>query len=227
MTIVGVVASSDLRTVSSTPIPLGQGSLAPSTLTEAANEVNERLLRSQQAVRDVLDLFDIIDLRMLSGLVGELFSSAVAGADNRLLKNPNIDGYPDLCDVSTGDTAYSTADFIAFPGGGLEVKNTFGLKRTGVDIGPRQTRSGLIQRKLVWKAHHRSTNRLVALRSDYISGVPQIVAGYFSSDLIPADWTEKQQPREGSTMTSFCQTRASAFEKLQAGLLFVHKGYEG
>ncbi len=220
------MTSGALRTVSKTPIPLINGSLLPSTLTAAAVEVNSRLVGSQQAVRDVLDLYDIIDLRMLSGLIGELFSTAASHADHRLSKNPNIDGYPDLCDMSGRRRTYSMSDYIAFPDGGLEVKNTFGVKRAGGDIGPRQTRAGLIQRQLVWKAHHRTTNNLVALRSDYIAGVPQIVAGYFSSDLVPDDWTEKQQPKEGSTMTSFCQTRPSAFEKLRKGPLFVHPEYE-
>ena len=67
---------------------------------------------------------------------------------------------------------------------------------------------------------------MVGLQSDYIDGIPQIVAGYFASDLTVDDWTEKQQPKQGSTMTSFCQTRPSAFSKLCAGIVFVHPSYE-
>ena len=117
-------------------------------------------------------------------------------------------------------------DYLAFPDGGLEVKNTFGVKRRGADLAQRQTRTGLIQKRLVWKAHHRMTNNLVGLHSDYIDGTPQIVAGYFASDLTVDDWTEKQQPKVGSTMTSFCQTRSSAFTKLSDGILFIHPSYE-
>ncbi len=208
-------------------IPLAQGKIAPHQLTNAASEVNRRLTESQQEVKDVLDLYDIIDLRMLSGLIGELFSTVLAEREPRLRKNPDIDGYPDLCDISKGIGIWTEVDYRSFPHGGLEVKNTFGLKRPGVEVGPRQTRLGLVQRQLVWKAHHRLTNNLVALRSDYIGKVPQIVAGYYSADLTADDWTEKQQPREGSTMTSFCQTRPSAFEKLRKGLVFLHEDYEG
>jgi len=220
------VTPSRLKTVGTRDISLSKGSLAPFKLTEAAEDVNRRLLQSESEVRDVLDLYDIIDLRMLSGLIGELFSTALERVDNRLQKNPNIDGYPDLCDVSATSRTYSMSDYIAFPHGGLEVKNTFGVKRSGADIAQRQTRAGLIQRQLVWKAHHRTTNNLVGLQSDYIDGIPQIVAGYFASDLTVDDWTEKQQPKEGSTMTSFCQTRPSAFSKLCAGIIFVHPSYE-
>ncbi len=219
--------ASMLRTVSKNAISLVSGSIAPEQMTQAAVEVNTRLVRSQQQVRDVLDIFDIIDLRMLSGLIGELFSTVLADSDERLKKNPNIDGYPDLCDISRGVRSWIDADYLEFPDGGLEVKNTFGLKKAGIAIGPRETRLGLVQRQLVWKAHHRLTNNLVALRSDYINGVPQIVAGYFSAELVVDDWTDKQQPKEGSTMTSFCQTRPSAFAKLRSGLIFVHEGYEG
>ena len=138
------MTSGALRTASTTLIPLINGSLLPSTLTAAAVEVNSRLVGSQRAVRDVLDLYDIIDLRMLSGLIGELFSTAAAHADHRLSKNPNIDGYPDLCDMSGRPRKYSMSDYIAFPDGGLEVKNTFGVKRAGDEIGLRQTRAGRI-----------------------------------------------------------------------------------
>lgn len=203
------------------------GTVTPFQITESAEEVNERLSRSQQVMGHVLDLYDIIDLRMLSGLIGELFSSVMSSRDRRLQKNPNIDGYPDLCDVSRGGRQWTPTDYLSFPDGGLEVKNTFGLKRSGVEIGHRMTRRNLVQRQLVWKAHHRTTNNLVALRSDYLNGIPQIVAGYFSSNLAVEDWTEKQQPKVGSTMTSFCQTRPTAFEKLKQGLIFIHEDYEG
>ena len=206
-------------------VELMQGFITSSEIASAANEVNEKLRLAREMRLNVLDLFDVIDLRMLSGLIGELFSSVLSLKDDRLLKNPNIDGYPDLCDVSSKPVGLVSADFVHFPFGGIEVKNTFGVKKAGAVLRPRESRRGKIQRQLVWKAHHRSTNGLLGLQSDYIDGIPQIVAGYYSSDLVPEDWTIKQNPRGESTMTSFCQTRPSAYEKLARGTAFVHPSY--
>ena len=215
-----------LNLVSPTPLPLLKGSIPTQSLVQAANIVNDRLRKARSFNSLVgLDLFDVIDLRMLSGLIGEMFSLELANLEANLLKNPNIDGYPDLCDVSLAGAretckAASADFFIEYPHGGLEVKNTFGVKKTGVEIQPRATRIGKIQKTLVWKAHHQKTNNLIALQSDYVDGVPQIVSAFFSKELLEEDWSVKQQPKAGSTMTSFSQTKPTAFSKLKAGQIF-------
>lgn len=210
----------------SSPLHLLNASVAIETLLQAAEIVNHRLRDANSFQNKVkLDLFDVIDLRMLSGLMGEMFSLEVSKLESNLIKNPNIDGYPDLCDVSphNANEMINNKDpgfFIEYPYGGLEVKNTFGVKKSGVDIKPREPRSGKIQRTLIWKAHHQKTNNLIALQSDYVSGIPQIIAAFFSDDLLEEDWSVKKQPKIGSTMTSFSQTRPSAFAKLKAGKIF-------
>ena len=221
---------SDLVIATKTQLCLVQGQLSTELLARAAEVVNSKL-RAAIAQRDGirLDLYDIIDLRMLSGLIGEMFSTELCKLDKRLLKNPNIDGYPDLCDISAPGAAarannLSLADFIAYQHGGFEVKNTFGVKKAKTHITPRDTRLPNLQKNLVWKAHHRETNNLIAVQSDYIEGVPQIIAGFYSDELTQDDWTVKQQPKAGSTMTSFCQTTPAAFAKLKKGLQFYLKG---
>ena len=224
--------STRIRVVPHGALTLRSGTIATDLLAEAAIRVNSRLssiLSSTGTVR--LDLYEIIDLRMLSGLIGEMFSVELSRLDGRLLKNPNIDGYPDLCDISKPGkqemvNSYSMDQFIAYDDGGFEVKNTFGMKKQNKYIAPRKTRLHDIQRKLVWKAHHRKTNHLIAIHSDYIDKIPQIIAGFYSDNLTETDWTEKQQPKEGSTMTSFCQTTQSAFEKLKSGLIFQIEGID-
>lgn len=201
-------------------IPLNRGSISAEDLRQVAIDVNAQLQAAAVKGLAGLEVFDIIDLRMLSGLMGELFAAALASRDSRLLKNPDIDGYPDLCDVSSGHFEPSWSDYRDFPMGGIEVKNTFGVKKPGAVIPPRATRVGKINSTLVWKAHHRNTNRLLALQSDYAGLVPQIVAGYFSDQLCPSDWTVKAEPKAGSTMTSFCSTKSSAFRKLSSNELF-------
>ena len=162
-----------------------------------------------------------------------MLSTEICKLEKRLYKNPNIDGYPDLCDISRPGTAalvktLSLSNFLSYDDGGFEVKNTFGVKKQNTHIAAREVRLLKIQKRLVWKAHHRETNNLIAIHSDYIDGIPQIIAGFFSDKLTEVDWTAKQQPKDGSTMTSFCQTTPEAFEKLKSGLNFYMKdiGYE-
>lgn len=212
------------------PIKLCDARVTTDALVDAITAANLTLSRAGEIAEGIsLELFDIIDLRMLSGLVGEVFVAELCSRLPFLRKNPNIDGYPDLLDVSTKRAEASLASlpsdgYIKFPFGGLEVKNTFGVKKAKAAIPHRGSRVGLIDRKLVWKAHHRETNNLIALQSDYVDRVPQIIAAFFSAQLAPSDWTEKQQPAAGSTMTSFCQTTGSGFEKLRRGLKVYRQG---
>lgn len=206
------------------PIQLGSGSITNEQLGVAADLVNQSLKKAGLPIEGLsLDLYDVIDLRMLSGLIGEMFVSELCRVCPVLKKNPNIDGYPDLLDVSSAEsqaaiTTLRQEDYIKFAFGGLEVKNTFGVKKPKANIPHRSSRLSKIQRNLVWKAHHRETNNLIGLQSDYIDKVPQIIALFYSNTLEPADWTMKQQPTEGSTMTSFCQTQNSAFRKMREGI---------
>jgi hypothetical protein len=212
-------------------IRLGNAVVTSASILQAVAAVNAALSRANEPIEDIsFQLYDVIDLRMLSGLIGEMFVDEICDIHDFLRKNPNIDGYPDLLDLST-TSARQLADttairqFLSFSHGGLEVKNTFGVKKAKTQIPPRATRLGKLKPTLVWKAHHQQTNDLVALQSDYVDRVPQIVAVFYSKDLTPADWTLKQEPRAGSTMTSFCQTRRSAFEKLRRGLRLYRVGF--
>jgi len=199
-------------------------------LVAATAAVNAALVRAGRTQGDVgLQLFDIMDLRMLSGLIGEMFVTELCRPHAFLGKNPNIDGYPDILDVSEPGLAdrlreMPPVSFLNFNSGGLEVKNTFGEKKRKIHIAHRRARLSNLKGKLVWKAHHRETNNLVALQSDFVDEIPQIVSVFFSNELVQADWTQKQQPKSGSTMTSFCQTERSAFEKLRRGLKLYRTG---
>lgn len=207
-------------------LKLNSGTVTVELLMKAAEKVNTHLVNAGRPIDGLdLDLYDIIDLRMLSGLIGEIYANEVSSLQSDLARNPDIDGYPDILDLSglelQGDlSSFTKQDFLKFPHGGLEVKNTFGVKKSKSVWAERECRSAHIQKVLVWKAHHRQTNNLIALQSDYINRIPQIVAGFFADDLQENDWTEKQDPKEGSTMTSFCQTTRGAFEKLTRGLMF-------
>lgn len=173
-----------------------------------------------------LNIFEVIDFRMLSALIGEVLVTDLADHDARFQKNPNIDGYPDLLNVSRAKyrqdvdrwRATQLSAFIKYPHGGIEIKNTFGTKKGGTEVPPGGVRVGKINAKLDWKAHHRYTNNLLALFSDYVDRCPQISAVMFCACLEESDWKEKQNPKGGSTMTSFCVTETSGWTKVRSGM---------
>ncbi len=147
--------------------------------------VNGKLSELQVKTKNAgMDIFEALDFRMFSGLVGETLVLYLQEHDPRLRKNPNIDGYPDLLDVSKHSYAadadrWLTEDqsrFINYCHGGIEIKNTFGTKKQGSDLAPGERRIKKINKKPDWKAHHTYTNRLLAIMSDFIHGCPQVVA---------------------------------------------------
>ncbi len=219
---------SELVIVNNTPVFVDQHfSLTTRDLKECIGMVNHKFrLLKDRTEKMSLNIFQVIDFRMLSGLVGELLVTNISESISHLYKNPNIDGYPDLLNCSTVDKKEivdhwkktDPSKFILFPFGGIEVKNTFGTKKSGVKIPHAKSRVSHIQGRLQWKAHHQSTNHLLALFSDFIDDCPQIVAAFYSENLEESDWTEKQQPKEGSAMTSFSVTRPSGWRKLRDGI---------
>jgi len=173
-----------------------------------------------------LNVFEVIDFRVMSGLVGEALVSEISDSHENLEKNPNIDGYPDLLNASRPEyrrdiekwKASDMKAFVKYPYGGIEIKNTFGTKKSTAILPNGQTRLGKINNKLDWKAHHRTTNYLLGLFSDFIDACPQIVAVMFSDRLQQSDLMEKQNPRANSAMTSFSVTTLSGWKKLRSGL---------
>jgi len=95
-----------------------------------------------------INIFEAIDFRMLSGLVGETLVTELSSEFSGLEKNPNIDGYPDLVDVSKAHfrsdfdqwRANNQGRFIKYPHSGIEVKNTFGTKKAKAELLPGQQR---------------------------------------------------------------------------------------
>ena len=222
------------------PITLDKLVIDSKSILSASESTNKILKDLSGGLGGVsLELYKIIDLRMLSGLVGELFVSELSKSTPYLEKNPWIDGYPDLLNIATSEALRefqhaSNEVYLNFPFGGIEVKNTFGVKKTGINFQDRETRfartetnrSWKIQKTLVWKAHHRETNNLIALHSDYVDKIPQIIGVFFSDELDPEDWSIKQQPKEGSTMTSFSATKPSAFSKLKKRVIALDSRFK-
>ncbi|PCH93856.1 MAG: hypothetical protein COB83_13035 [Gammaproteobacteria bacterium] len=214
----------EYKVIDDSEIQLSNTSVTIEQLIKAVKQTNDKFEKIyHQTSKMNLNLFDVIDFRVLSGVVGETFVTEMCLVNPHFKKNPSLDGYPDLLQVSTPEMQryFETCDdsgYIKFKFGGLEVKNTFGTKKSKSFLMKGDTRVGNIGKKLDWKAHHQDTNYLVALLTDYVDGVPQIASLFYSSELCVDDWNKKQDPKEGSAMTSFSTIGPTGFKKLKQGL---------
>lgn len=215
------------RAITTEPIVLSNLTVTSGQVLQAIEMTNDKFLHiGNETSKMSLDIFDVIDFRVFSGMMGEAFVASLEDVTNRaLMKNPSMDGYPDLLQNSTHEMAeyFSSCgydNFLEYKYGGIEVKNTFGTKKSGAPIVMGDQRIGHINPKLDWKAHHRKTNHLLALFSDYYDGKPMIVAAFYSDKLIEDDWQQVQRPAEGSTMTSFSTIGKTGCMKLRQGMLF-------
>lgn len=213
------------RIISNEPIRLSDINVSMDTVLEAITTTNQKLRAIADSTREMsIDIFQILDLRTLSGTVGETFVGEMSKACPKLKKNPSIDGYPDLCQYATPEMEHYFKDYASqdsaepFRYGGIEVKDTFGYKKQGIDLFDGEPRIGRIQERLQWKAHHQKTNHLLGLYSDYIDGYPTIVAAFYSECLVPTDWTVRAEPKVDSAMTSFSTLQKSGFAKMRAGM---------
>jgi hypothetical protein len=208
-----------LKILNNDPIKLGNLVVSSNQLLCATENTNKKI-REVGLSHDGINLFDIIDFRVFSGMIGELFAKELSVIHGKLLKNPNLNGYPDLLNVYETEylNHFNTCiqrDFLSFKYGGLEVKNSFGTKKAKSNVVNGNQRIVFINSKIDWKAHHQETNNLIGLLSDYIDGVPQIVALCYSDKLGKEDWNNVQTPKKESAMTSFTTITQGGFRKMK------------
>ena len=168
-----------------------------------------------------INIFETLGMRNLSGLVGEYFARSVARISNgKFQSNLHQDGYPDLLLTDTKEKLsyfeklYTTKDgkmypidkesFSPYKYGGIEIKATCGStppasKTPKPLIG--EQRINLIT-SFDWKAHHRSTNHLLAVLWDFIKGNPTIVAAFYQDNLTIDDWGEIVKPKDDGGRTT-------------------------
>lgn len=214
---------------------------------------NERLLDAIQfcntAIRALdeqtrqfdINIFEVLGMRNLSGMVGEYFATSVQRfSQNNLQANLHQDGYPDLLLTNTAEklayykTLYTTANgkkypkdksfFSPFKYGGVEVKATCG-STPPASVLPKP----LIGEQRIskvnafdWKAHHRETNNLLSIFWDFIDEVPTIAACFYRNDLETNDWGEIVQPRDnGGRTTSVSIMKSCGVKKMCGGWIAV------
>lgn len=211
-------------------------------LLDAINFCNAaiRTLDEQTKQFDI-NIFEVLGMRNLSGMVGEYFAKSVQRfSDNGLQSNLHQDGYPDLLLTNTAQrlayyhTLYTEiagkkyprdkALFSPFLYGGVEVKATCG-STPSASVMPKpligEQRISKVN-SFDWKAHHRETNNLLSIFWDFIDEVPTVAGCFYRNDLTIDDWGKIVQPRaEGGRTTSVSIMTSAGVQKMCKGWLAV------
>lgn len=191
-------------------------------IVDAMNFANEALYVTYQSAQSFdTNIYEVLGMRNLSGVVGEYFGKGLQRNSNGMLhSNLHQDGYPDLLLINTPekkayfDTLYTIKNgkkypkdkslFSPYKYGGIEVKATCGSTPPANKI-PKpligEQRIDLIN-SFDWKAHHRETNNLISILWDFLDGMPTIVASFYRNDLNINDWGKIVQPKEGGGRTT-------------------------
>lgn len=144
---------------------------------------------AQQAQLLPFSLFQSVDLKTLSSIVGALFAGELAKEVGAIV-NPIEKGHPDILPRTAANA--TEAQLRNYPDG-LEVKVTVGNVKKGSDLMPGTPRIGRLT-GVTWQAHHREVERLLGLVIDFAGAAqddvryPVITAAFFSDALCEDDW---------------------------------------
>lgn len=229
--------------------------LEPQTVTKCMISSNAAIeLIHDLSLMYGIELFEILGMRNLSSFVGEVFGKELLEAyPNKLIGNPNQDGYPDLCALIPESTEYikklTSSDgnlkrdknlWSPYPFGGIEVKATCGNTPASSRMpkpklgGPRLP----IMVSAEWKAHHQLTKQLAGILWDFVDGLPTILAAFYRNDLdtrvgaANEDWGAIIHPREGGGRTTSVsimkkgRSNNAGVKKMGAGWLVLPKNEE-
>lgn len=220
----------------------GERLISNADLLQAINFCNNaiRTLDEQTKQFDI-NIFEVLGMRNLSGMVGEYFAKSVERfSDGNLRSNLHQDGYPDLLLTNTqesrlyyqslftevGGKKYpkDKSLFSPFKYGGVEIKATCG-STPPASVRPKpligeQRIDGLTS--FDWKTHHRETNNLLSIFWDFIDELPTVAACFYRNDLTIADWGKIVQPKtNGGRTTSVSIMTSAGVRKMCAGWIAV------
>lgn len=216
--------------------------LTTQEVVDAINYANNALLKLNEVTQEFdINIFETLGMRNLSGMVGEYFARSIMRLSNgKLQSNLHQDGYPDLLLTDTQEkkdyfkTLYTIENgkkypiskevFSPYKYGGIEIKATCG-STPPANLVPKplvgEQRVALVN-SFDWKAHHRTTNHLLAILWDFIDGNPTIVACFFQDNLEIEDWGHIIQPHEGGgRTTSVSIMQKSGIKKMCDGWVAV------
>lgn len=225
----------------------GELILTNSQVVDAIRFANDALYALNQHTQAFdINIFETMGMRNLSGIVGEyLVKSIQRISDRNLHSNLHQDGYPDLLLTNTPArkkyfaSLYTVVDGKKYPRdkaffspyryGGIEVKATCGSTPPASKV-PKpligEQRISLLN-SFDWKAHHRETNNLIGIFWDFLYGVPTIVAAFYRNDLVPDDWGNIVQPKDGGgRTTSVSIMNRTGIQKMCAGWIAVIDNFD-
>lgn len=220
----------------------GECIISNDALIKAINFCNNaiRTLDEQTKQFDI-NIFEVLGMRNLSGMVGEYFAKSVERfSDGSLHSNLHQDGYPDLLrtnsleSLSYYQSLYTVIAgkkypkdkslFSPFKYGGVEVKATCG-STPSASVTPKPLIGEQRISKLTsfdWKAHHRETNNLLSIFWDFIDEVPTVAACFYRNDLTIDDWGKIVQPKsDGGRTTSVSIMTSAGVKKMCKGWIAV------
>ena len=172
-------------------------------------------------------LFQSIDLKSLSGMVGALFASNMAKQVGAIV-NPIEKGHPDIL---PGSAAGSTEQQLRNYPQGLEIKCTVGNVAKGSNLQPGAVRLSKLT-GITWQAHHREVTGFLGLVIDFAGSereekrFPMITAAFYSNELVIEDWGAISGTTGRNTKVT--GLRSTGKGKLAAGwvISFLGDGYD-
>lgn len=165
-------------------------------------------------------LYQSIDLKTLSSIVGAVFAGCLAERVGAIV-NPIEKGHPDIIPVK-GRNA-TEAQLRNYPEG-LEVKSTVGNVAKGSNLQPGTPRIGRLT-GLTWQAHHREVKRLLGLTVDFAGATldgrrfPVVTAAFYTDNLTVDDWGKISGTTGRNTKVT--GMRSSGKSKMGAGWVLV------
>jgi hypothetical protein len=131
-------------------------------------------------------LFEIVDYKITSAIIGRLFCENLA-KEVKALVNPIEKGHPDII-PARGRNA--SEKHLRNYSKGIEVKVTVGNVQTGKGLRTGQPRIDHLS-GITWQAHHREVKELMGLVWDFdpsSKNYPMITGIFYSNRLIQNDW---------------------------------------
>lgn len=217
----------------------------PQKIKECVETANETIeLFHDLSLLYGVELFQLLGLRNLSSFVGEVFAKQVRLSEaERLISNPNQDGYPDLCALTPEGKAYIKENQLSdgsirrdkhlwspYPFGGIEVKATCGNTPTASKVAKPligESRLPILQ-SAEWKAHHQQTQILLGVFWDFVDSLPTVLAVFYRNDLdvtfgrMNTDWGAVVMPvEEGGRTTSVSVMKRPGVRKMGQGWIVL------
>lgn len=220
----------------------GENVISNDKLLQAILFCNSAICKLDEQTKQFdINIFEVLGMRNLSGMVGEYFAKSVERfSEGSLHSNLHQDGYPDLLLTNTSEryeyyqSLYSEINgkkypkdkslFSPFKYGGVEIKATCG-STPAASVLPKPLIGEQRIDNLVsfdWKAHHRKTNNLLSILWDFIDEVPTIAACFYRNDLTSDDWGKIVQPKsDGGRTTSVSIMKSAGVKKMCKGWIAV------